>query len=276
MGATQACSSMDKASPCTFLQSSRPVDMIEVPSGPSKSHARKSSLSLWTKCKDAVSEFRSFQRFLMKQYSGPSQAFDLLSEGCKDSPRNCITREDFTRVVKKVGFKGDSALVFAMLKDGADDFITRDSFRRRLKGRPNKKGDDFAAVVGQAVAFAALERGVSESTLDRVSQGWGRGRSPHRDKEAENFGLSRGRSKDSLRTESTAASSEHSCRASVERRAGKDHHSPKERKRRSRSSSKKRSVSPSPPGHRRRSSGHSSKSPESSKRNKSLYRQKSR
>jgi len=267
MGATQACSSIERpAQKCTIIQSVRPDSTIRRESQASSAHLKSkkdnvasSPVSLWSKCQNAVHEFRKFQKFLKKQYSGPSQAFDSLFEDCKHSPRGCVSREDFICLVEKAGFKGETRLVFAMLKGGAEEFITRDSFKKRQKARPSNEVDDLADVVGQAVAAAALERGMS---------GLSRGRSQHREKSKDKSSLTRGQSNVSLRTESTTASS---------RRASTERHSSKERKQKARSNSKQRSTSPSPPGRRRRSAGRGgSKSPEPSKRSKSLARQKSR
>jgi hypothetical protein len=218
-----------------------------------------SPVSLWSKCKEAVHEFRSFQTFLRKRYSSPGDAFDFLVEGCKESPTGCVSREDFTRLVGgEAGFKGDTGLVFAMLK-GGDDCITRDNFKKRLKARPNKEGDAFAAVVGQAVAFAALEKGVTKSSLELFSRN--RGRSQPRQKKAEKSGLTRGSSKGSLtRGQSkdalTRGRSKDSLNTESSERSRPSSKGPKRR-----SSSKKRA---------------SSKSPEPSKRDKSLHRQKSK
>eukprot|EP00746_Dinoflagellata_sp_MGD_P163090 gnl/MRDRNA2_/MRDRNA2_90960_c0_seq1.p1 gnl/MRDRNA2_/MRDRNA2_90960_c0~~gnl/MRDRNA2_/MRDRNA2_90960_c0_seq1.p1 ORF type:complete len:296 (-),score=40.22 gnl/MRDRNA2_/MRDRNA2_90960_c0_seq1:109-996(-) len=295
MGAAQACTSVQKAQSCTLIKSCRPDALICTGSEASPTIKSKaaSPISLWAKCKDAVHEFRSFQKFLMKRYSGPGDAFDFLSEGCKGSPRGCIGREDFTRLVKKAGFKGDCSLVFAMLKAG-DDFITRDSFKQRLKARPNKKGDDFAAVVGQAVAFAALEKGVSGSCLEKLSKDWRRGRSQPRQRKTEKANIPRGHSKNSLSSECATASSrpKKEDKSDLPRGRSKDSLNTESTAASSRPSSKgpkrtkKRWSSPSPSGDKRSSARRSpdphserrqsSKSPEPSKRGKSLHRQKSK
>lgn len=306
MGATQACASVEKAQSCSLIQSVRPESLIRTGSeasptitsfAKSRSETMSASpISLWAKCKEAVHEFRSFQKFLMKRYSGPGDAFDELSEGCKDSPRGCIGKEDFTRLVKKAGFKGDCSLVFAMLK-GGDDSITRDSFKTRLKAKASKQGDDFAAVVGQAVAFAALEKGVSGSCLEKLSKGWRRGRSQPRQRKAEKASIPRGNSKNSLNTERTTESSrpKREGKCAIQRGRSKDSLNTESTAASSRPSSKgpkrmkKRSSSPSPSGDKRsstrrspdptsqrRRSTENSKSPEPSKRGKSLHRQKSK
>lgn len=285
MGASQGCSSTERVQPCGIIQPIRPVRTIasEISSAPSKRStldlksdtAARRPISLWAKCKDAVHEFRRFQRFLMRYYSGPNQAFDLLFQACKNkgSARDRVEIEDFICLVDKAGFKGDTRVVFAMLKDGADDFITRDSFRRRLKGRRSTDGDKFLAVVGHAVATAALVDNGVGAVLEGFEQGrsrWGRCE--------EGMQKPRGRSND---TESTEASSNASRSTSKDdstsprRRTGGHNvgrRSSKEPKRR-RSSSKTRSTSPKPPG---RCSNGQSRSPESPKRNKSIRRQKSR
>lgn len=154
MGATQGCSYVERVQPHSPIESARPVEKA---AGPTPT-------SLWAKCKDAVHEFRRFQKFLMKHFSSPSQAFDILFEGCQGR----VVRGEFKRLTEKAGFRGDTGLVFAMLKDGADEYITRDSFRQRLKTRASKTGDDFLAVVGQAIAAAALQ----EKSLGAAGEGF--------------------------------------------------------------------------------------------------------
>jgi len=307
MGATQAqCVSIERSQPCGLIKAVSPVNTIgRSTSSTAKSISKSTSnsknaapaQSLWAKCKDAVQEFRGFQAFLMKQYSSPNHAFDSLFNG-EDSPegRNVIVRKDFIRRMEKAGFKGDTGVVFAMLKDGKDDFITRESFKQRLRAlgkAKGDKGDKFLVVVGQAVAAAALENQGLGKALENFEHA--RGRSVTFKKS------SSGRSNASV---STAASTNPSRRESRERETSKDSKQSKEtsketgkdsketskdskeagkdskdrrisreREGRTRSKSNVRSNSPSPPGRRRRSSGQS-KPPEP--KAPSYNRQKSR
>lgn len=236
----------------------------------------------------------------MKQYSSPNHAFDSLFNG-EDSPegRNVIVRKDFIRRMEKAGFKGDTGVVFAMLKDGKDDFITRESFKQRLRAlgkAKGDKGDKFLVVVGQAVAAAALENQGLGKALENFEHARGRsvtfkksssGRSNASVSTAASTNPSRRESreretskdsKDSKQSKETSKDSKETGKDSKEtskdsKEAGKDSKDRRISRERTRSKSNVRSNSPSPPGRRRRSSGQS-KPPEPKAH--SYNRQKSR
>eukprot|EP00746_Dinoflagellata_sp_MGD_P160340 gnl/MRDRNA2_/MRDRNA2_87038_c0_seq1.p1 gnl/MRDRNA2_/MRDRNA2_87038_c0~~gnl/MRDRNA2_/MRDRNA2_87038_c0_seq1.p1 ORF type:complete len:248 (+),score=35.29 gnl/MRDRNA2_/MRDRNA2_87038_c0_seq1:107-745(+) len=161
MGATQACSSIDRMRPSSYmgqepLRNSR-TDVAAV--------RHRTIIGLWVKCKDAVVELSRFQKFLRRRYSEPSHAFSMIFKECIHTDGERITREDFVHHIEKSGFKGDSGALFVMLKDSADECVTRFSFCQRIKIRDDKRGQRLLAVVKQAVATAELvDQGVEEDS----------------------------------------------------------------------------------------------------------------
>lgn len=235
MGATQGCSSMEKMQSCSLIQPVRPSDTVqgfERSSSNSKSDAAVTRpmkiISLWAKCKGAVHELGKFQKFLRRRFAGPNEAFDYFLQGCKNRDRDfCeyIVKDDFVHGVEKAGFKGNIRVVFAILKADTGDFITRHSFRQKLKARDTAQGDKFFKVVRQAVATAALVEKRLEATSERFEEACDTG--------AQKISLSREGSNGSLDTESTTASS-NACHRESDR--------VKERERRARTSLKEGST----------------------------------
>lgn len=178
MGATQGCSSIEKAT-ASVLQATRPASkIVDAPVQNAKvnvSAARhRTIISLWAKCKNAVRELSRFQKFLRRHYSTPNQAFHMIFKN-KECERidgldgEYVTRDDFMHLVEKAGFKGDSGALFVMLKDDAGDFVTLHSFLQRLKVCGNARGEKFFAVVKKAVTTAALVDKRVEEDADRPS-----------------------------------------------------------------------------------------------------------